>query len=210
MNESIKTDVARFSRRMYERGLVAGMEGNFSARADANSVWVTPTGINKGDVTEDKLVRVDFDGNVVEGMRDATSERFMHLEFYKQRPDVNAVAHGHPVFSTAFAAAQRELPTGILPELIATISAVALVPYGTPSSVKLADAVAPYCKKHHAFLLQNHGSLAVGSSAEEAYYRLEVVEAYSKTVWAAEALGGAKQLRPDQISDLPSVLFADA
>ena len=207
MRDNIKSELARFCRRMYERGLVAGKEGNGSARADDDTVWVTPTDINKGDVTEDVLVRIDMEGRVVEGAGEPTSERFVHLEFYRRRGDVRAVMHGHPPFSTAFAAARRPLPTGILPELIATISDIALVPYGTAASPELARAIAPYCRGHHAFLLQNHGSLAVGGSVEEAYYRLEVVEAYAKTVWAAEALGGARPLRDDQIADLPRATF---
>jgi L-fuculose-phosphate aldolase len=136
-----------------------------------------------------------------------TSERFMHLEFYRQRPGVGGIAHGHPIFSTAFAAAGRRLPKDILPELIATIGDVALVPYGRPSSPKLAAAIAPFCKSHNAFLLQNHGAIAVGGDVREAYHRLEVVEAYAKTVWAAEALGGVHPLSPEDVADLPAPRF---
>ncbi|MCP4384017.1 MAG: class II aldolase/adducin family protein [Hyphomicrobiales bacterium] len=192
---------------MAEKSLIAGTEGNVSARARDGGVWMTPANINKGDVTADILVRLDLDANVVEGDRTPTSERFMHLEFYRQRPGVGGVAHGHPIFSTAFAAAGRPLPVDILPELIATIGEVALVPYGRPSSPKLATAIAPYCRAHNAFLLQNHGSIACGGTVREAYNRLEVVEAYARTCWAAETLGGVKPLGPAEIADLPSPSF---
>jgi L-fuculose-phosphate aldolase len=99
------------------------------------------------------------------------------------------------------------LPKNILPELIATIGDVVLVPYGRPSSSKLADALSPYCPKHNAFLLENHGATTVGRDVREAYHRLEVIEAYAKTVWAAETFGGVKPLPQVAIDDLPSPTF---
>jgi L-fuculose-phosphate aldolase len=88
-----------------------------------------------------------------------------------------------------------------------TIGQVPLVPYGRPSSPKLAAALSPYCSKHNVFLLQNHGATAVGKDVREAYHRLEVVEAYAKMVWAAAALGGVKPLPRSAIDDLPSPTF---
>jgi len=202
-----KQELVRCCHLMAQKGLIAGTEGNVSARARDGGIWVTCANLNKGEMTVEALVRLDPDGNPIEGDRPPTSERFMHLEFYKQRPGVGGVAHGHPVFSTAFAAAQRPLPSGILPELIAVIGDIALVPYGRPSGPKLAAAIAPYCRSHNAFLLQNHGSIACGATVLEAYQRLEVVEAYARTCWAAEALGGVKPLSKEQISDLPAPIF---
>jgi L-fuculose-phosphate aldolase len=201
--DPIKDQIVYCCHMMAQKGLIAGTEGNVSARARDGGVWTTPADLNKGQVTADTLVRIDLDGNVIEGERRPTSERFMHLEFYRQRPGVNGVAHGHPIFSTAYAGAGRKLPKDILPELVATIGDVALVPYGRPSGPKLAAAIAPYVTKHNAFLLQNHGSIACGRTVLEAYQRLEVVEAYSKMCWAAESLGGMKPMSAADIADLP-------
>lgn len=206
--DPVKAVIVHCCHLMAQKGLIAGTEGNVSARARDGGVWMTPSNLNKGEVTEEVLVRVDFDGEVIEGDRQPTSERFMHLEFYKQRPGVNGVAHGHPVFSTAYAAAQRKLPRNILPELIATIGDVALVPYGTPSGPKLAAQVAPHIGSHNAFLLQNHGSICCGETVLQAYQRLEVVEAFAKTCWAAEAIGGVKPVSAEAIADLPAPSFA--
>ena len=201
--DPVKNEIVRCCHLMAQKGLIAGTEGNVSARARDGGIWTTSSDLNKGEVTADVLVRIDFDGEVIEGDRRPTSERFMHLEFYKQRPGVSGVAHGHPVFSTAYAAAGRKLPKDILPELIATIGDVALVPYGRPSGPKLAAAIAPYLPQPNAFLLQNHGSIACGTTVLEAYQRLEVVEAYAKTCWAAETLGGVKPMTAADIADLP-------
>lgn len=208
MNDSdLKNEIISICQLMASCALVAGTEGNVSARAADGSVFMTPSGINKGDITADMLVRIDLDGNKIGGDLTPTSEKFMHLEFYRQRPAAMGVAHGHPIFSTAFAAAGRDLPHGILPELVAVIGQIATVPYGRPSSEKLAEAIAPYVKRHNVFLLQNHGSTAVGTSVRDAFHRLQVAEAYAKTVWAAEALGGVQPMTLAQIADLPQPIF---
>jgi L-fuculose-phosphate aldolase len=204
---NLREELVRCCRLMAAKGLVAGTEGNLSARDNDDTILMTPSGVNKGEVGPEMLVRLSLDGKVLEGDREPTSEKFMHLQFYQQRPGVSGVVHGHPVFCTAFAAAHKELPENILPELIATIGRIPLVPYGRPSSAKLADALSPYCRKHNVFLLQNHGATAVGKTILEAYQRLEVVEAYAKTVWAAAALGGVKPLPQSAINDLPSPTF---
>ena len=206
-DQKLKEEIIEICQLMAAGGLVAGTEGNVSGRASDGTVLMTPSGYNKGDVTAEMLVRIDLDGNVVEGDFPATSEKFMHLEFYKQRPKAMGVAHGHPIFSTAFAAAGRDLPHGILPELVAVIGQIATVPYGRPSSAKLAESIAPYVQRHNVFLLQNHGSTAVGSSVRDAYHRLQVAEAYAKTVWAAETLGGVQPITMAQIADLPQPSF---
>ncbi|HTW25911.1 MAG TPA: class II aldolase/adducin family protein [Acetobacteraceae bacterium] len=207
MTDQVKHDIVRYCQLMAQKGLVAGTEGNVSARAADGTVWMTPSNVNKGEVTAGMLVRLDLEARVIEGERAPTSERYMHLEFYRQRPGAGGVAHGHPVFATAFAAAGRKLPRDILPELIAVIGDIALVPYARPSSPKLAAAIAPYCQYHNVFLLQNHGAIAVGRDVRDAYHRLEVAEAYAKTCWAAEALGGVRPLSADAIADLPSPVF---
>jgi L-fuculose-phosphate aldolase len=204
---NLREELVRCCRLMAAKGLVAGTEGNLSARDEDDTILMTPSGVNKGEVEPEMLVRLSLDAKVLEGNREPTSEKFMHLQFYRERPGVGGVVHGHPVFCTAFAAAHRELPENILPELIATIGHIPLVPYGRPSSAKLADALSPYCRKHNVFLLQNHGATAVGKSILEAYQRLEVAEAYAKTVWAAAALGGVKPLPQCAIDDLPSPTF---
>lgn len=204
---NLKEELVRYCQLMAAKGLVAGTEGNVSARDRDGTILMTPSGVNKGEIEPEMLVRLDLDANILEGALEPTSEKFMHLEFYRQRPGVGGVAHGHPVFCTAFAAAHQALPENILPELIATIGHVPLVPYGRPSSAKLAAAISPYCSRHNVFLLQNHGATAVGKDVREAYHRLEVVEAYAKTVWAAAALGGVKPLPRSAIDDLPSPTF---
>ena len=199
----IKRELVRYARRMYEKGLVAGKEGNLSAGADDGSVWVTPAGVNKGDVTEEQLARVSLEGEILEGSCRPTSERTTHLEVYRQRPDARAAVDGHPVFCTTIAAAHRPLPSNILPEIVAVIGEIPLVPHGTPSSAKLTQVVAPYRRRHDCFLPANHGALALGASVEDPYHGLEVLEAYARIALYAEHLGGVKTPDASSLADLP-------
>jgi L-ribulose-5-phosphate 4-epimerase len=104
---NLREELVSCCRLMAAKGLVAGTEGNVSARDKDGTILMTPSGMNKGEIGPEMLVRLNLEGRVLEGEFEPTSERFMHLEFYRQRPDVGGVAHGHPIFCTAFAAAQR-------------------------------------------------------------------------------------------------------
>ncbi len=206
-NNNIKKEIVDICKLMAKGGLVAGTEGNVSGRDQDGRIFMTPSGYNKGDVNEDMLVELDLEGNLISGKFKPTSEKHMHLGFYKMRKKVMGVVHGHPVFSTAFASSGKNLPHNILPELVAIIGKIPIVPYGRPSSIKLANVLAPYVCNHNVFLLKNHGATAVGQSVRDAYHRLQVAESYAKTIWAAEALGGVQPLTSDQIEDLPKPCY---
>ena len=98
-----KAEILAAGLKIYQRGLVAANDGNLSVRVGDNALWVTPTGVSKGSMTEDMLVKLDLDGNRLEGTRKPSSETKMHLRIYKENPDVRAVVHAHPPAATAFA-----------------------------------------------------------------------------------------------------------
>ena len=201
-NSDLKKEIIEVAQLMAEKNLVAGTEGNISGRDFNGNIIMTPSGYNKRDITEDMLVEVDLDGNIISGDLKPTSEINMHLGFYKQRSKVNGVVHGHPIYMTAFAAAGEELPDNILPEIVALIGKIVTVPYDTPSSIKLAKVLEPFVKKHNVYILQNHGAAAVGKSVQDAYHRLQVSESYANIVWAAKTLGGVKPIHSDKINEL--------
>src|SRR5581483_4573849 len=97
--------IVRVCQRLYERGLVAGPDGNVSVRLADGSILVTPSGFSKVDVTPNDLVRVDLDGQVLDGAHRPSSELRMHLRLYARRTDINAVVHAHPPTATGFAVA---------------------------------------------------------------------------------------------------------
>jgi L-fuculose-phosphate aldolase len=194
--------IVRVCRRLWERGLIAGPDGNVSVRVGADRLLVTPAGSSKVDVAETDLVEVDLEGRRVGGARDATSELAMHLAIYRARPDVHAIVHAHPPTATGFAVAGETLPDGVLPELVCQMGAVALVPYFTPGTPAAATALAPYLSSHDAFLLANHGATTVGATLDAAHRRMESLEHAARILLAARLVGRVTPLTDEQRSAL--------
>ena len=205
---SLRREIVRICRRLYERGLIAGGEGNVSARRDAESLLVTPAGASKVDVAEDDLVVVDRAGNAVAGSGRASSELGMHLRIYDRRPDVGAVVHAHPPYATAFAVAGEDLMSPVLPEIVVLIGGVPLVPYATPGSPALAAAIEPFLELHDAFLMANHGATSFGSTLSIAHQRMESLEHAARTLCLARNLGRVTQLTDAQRAELLHLRFA--
>ena len=195
---SLRRQIVAVCRRLYERGLIAGGEGNVSARRDASTLLITPAGAAKVDVAEDDLVVVDHAGNPVAGSGRASSELGMHLRIYDRRPDVGAVVHAHPPFATAFAVAGEDLMSPVLPEIVVLTGGVPLVPYATPGSPALAAAIEPFLELHDAFLMANHGATSFGSTLSIAHQRMESLEHAARTICLARNLGRVTTLTEAQ------------
>jgi L-fuculose-phosphate aldolase len=193
--------VVRVCQRLYERGLIAGPDGNVSVRLGPDRVLVTPSGLSKVDVTEDALVEVGLDGRPL-GTGRASSELRMHLAIYRARPDVGAIVHAHPPTATAFGVAGETIPERVLPEVICQMGSVALVPYATPGTDAAAGAFAPYLSGHDAFLMANHGATTVGPTLEAAHQRMESLEHAARIVLAARLLGRVTPLSDEQFAEL--------
>jgi L-fuculose-phosphate aldolase len=191
---ALRREIVRVCRRLYERGLIAGGEGNVSARLDDGTILVTPSGAQKVDVHEDDLVVVDRTGKRVAGSGRPSSELGVHLRIYQLRRDVGAVVHAHPPVATAFAVAGEDLMAPVLPEILVQIGGVPLVPYATPGSPALADAIEPFLQLHDAFLMANHGATSYGSSLSIAHQRMESLEHAARIVLHARALGHVSTL----------------
>src|ERR1044072_5019232 len=114
---------------MYARGYVASNDGNISIRLDDNTILTTPKSVSKGFMTTDMMVVVDLEGKRMRGTRDASSELLMHLEVYKNRPDVRSVVHAHPPIATGFAVAGIPLDRAVLAEGGCPLGRVALAQY---------------------------------------------------------------------------------
>lgn len=181
--------ILRVCARLYDRGLVAGQDGNVSVRIAGDRILVTPAGMAKADVRGDDLVELTLEGARVRGRREPSSEAAVHLAIYRGRPEVGAVVHAHPPVATGFATAGETLPRGVLPELEYTVGPVALVPYAPPGTQELADRFLPVLAGHEAFLMANHGAVTVGASLGVAHRRMESLEQAARIVLAARMVG---------------------
>lgn len=196
--------IVEIGRRMYMKNFVAANDGNISCKIDNETIWTTPTGVSKGFMSEDEMVKMRLDGTILEqGSRAPSSEVKMHLRIYNERNDVMAVCHAHPPISTSFAIAGMALNQAIYPEAIVNLGIVPCVHYEKPGSEQLPDAIASYVRDYNALLLANHGAVTWGTSLMEAWYRLESVEHYATVImYSINFLGKANVLSCDQINEL--------
>ena len=195
-------DIVRVCRRLYERGLVAGPDGNVSVRLLDGTILVTPSGMSKVDVCDEDLVMVDPEGRPMGRSRPPSSELQMHLRIYQRRPDAMAVVHAHPPLATGFAVAGENFVAPVLPEVILQMGGVPLLPYTTPGTSALADSFDPFVDRHDAFLLANHGATTLGPTLDIANQRMESLEHAARILFTARMLGRVNELSASQAEAL--------
>jgi len=199
---ALRADIVEVGRRMYARGYTASNDGNISARLGDDRLVMTPKSVCKGFMTPDMMCITDLAGKKLQGDRDPSSEMLMHLEVYRQRPDVRAVVHAHPPIATGFAVAGIPLNRAVLAEVLCTLGSIPIADYATPSTAELPAAVGKYVKAHDGMLLANHGALTMGADIMSAYYKMETVEHFAKISLVARMLGGERLLSRDEVTRL--------
>ena len=199
---AVKREIVSVCQRLYARGLIAGPDGNVSARIAPDRILVTPTGMSKVDVQVDDLIELSLDGKQLRGTTRASSEVQMHLRIYQRRSDVQAVVHAHPPTATGFSVAGESFADCVLPEVVFQVGWVPLVPYATPGTAALADAFEPFLSQHDAFLMANHGATTIGPSLSVAHQRMESLEHSAKILLTARLLGRVNLLTPTQVQAL--------
>jgi L-fuculose-phosphate aldolase len=197
--DALRADIVEVGRRMYARGYTASNDGNISVRIGGNRLLMTPKSVCKGFMTPEMMCITDLDGRKLEGDRDPSSEMLMHLEVYRQRPDVHAVVHAHPPTATGFAVAGIPLDKAVLAEVLTTLGSIPIARYATPSTSELPAAVRQYIKAHDGMLLANHGALTVGADLFSAYYKMETIEHFAKISLVARLLGGENLIAREEV-----------
>ncbi len=202
IEQKTRKEVIKIGRLVYDKGFIAANDGNISVRVGKNAILITPTGISKGFMKPGMMVKIDLEGNILAGKLKPTSELKMHLEVYRQRPDIRAVLHAHPPVATAFAATGKPLDKPILPEIVLTLGKIPLARYGTPSTEEVPRAIREHIKTYDALLLENHGVLTVGEDLTIAFYKMERVEHFARISFYASLLGGEQKLPTGELEKL--------
>jgi L-fuculose-phosphate aldolase len=196
----LKKQIVEIGHRIWARGYVAANDGNITVKLNDNELLTTPTGVSKGFMTVEMIIKCDRTGKVISnnpGYR-PSSEVKMHLEVYKERPDIQAVVHAHPQYATSFAVAGIPLNKCVLPEAIIVMGAVPIAPYGLPSTMEIPDRMRPFIKNSDVILLENHGALTLGTDLLNAYHKMETLEHTASIVWKAIQLGNMNVLPPEE------------
>ncbi|MBT1248415.1 MULTISPECIES: class II aldolase/adducin family protein [unclassified Thermosipho (in: thermotogales)] len=162
----MKEEILRAVRFIVENGLVKGTWGNVSIR-DKDYVYITPSGIPYDKLKEEMISVVDFNGSLIDGLK-PSSELPTHLEIYKNRKDVNAIVHTHPVFSTTVSVVSSEIPPLIEDAVMILGPEIKVSEYALPGSIELAKNVVDALSDNNAVILKNHGLITVGFDIDEA------------------------------------------
>lgn len=199
--KELKKILIKYGKRAGKKNFTPGMSGNISARF-GDKILITTSGSANGYLKEDDFVLIDFEGNVVEGSKKPSSEKMLHVEFYKMRPDVNYILHVHAPYLSSFASAGIALDEAIMAENVFYFGQIPLAEYGLPSSKDLVEKTSKYFKDFDAVLMANHGFIVGDNTIESAYLKLELAESYAQVVLNTKILGGAVLLNPTQVEEI--------
>jgi L-fuculose-phosphate aldolase len=187
--QDLKLQICEMGHRLWKRAYVDGNGGNMAIRVGEDIAICTPTLVSKGSLKPEDMCLVDFEGNQMLGTKKRTSEILMHLQMMKRQPKAVATCHCHPPYATAFAVAGVAPPTCMLPEY-EVFCAVGVAPYRTPGSPEMGKLVADLTDQYNTILMANHGVVTWShNNIEEAYWRMEIIEAYCRTIVVAGQLG---------------------
>ena len=204
----LRAEIVRISRLLWEKGFVAATDGNVSARLGGNRILITPSGFSKGFIKPEQLIITDMDGKIIpsyergSGDLRASSEMPLHLEAYRQRPDVQAVVHAHPPITVALTIAGISLARCVLPEVLVSLGSIPTTAYATPGTPEGAGVVRELIRTHDALVLDHHGAVTVGKTVFDAYMKMEKVEHTAEITVAARQLGQVNLLPPEEVRKL--------
>jgi L-fuculose-phosphate aldolase len=208
---SLREEVIRIGRLMHQKNMVAAADGNLTARLGPDRLLVTPTGFSKGFLNPEQLLVVNLEGDKLGAnfgaARDLvpSSEIRLHLECYRQRPDVGAVIHAHPPNAIACTLAGLSLAKCTLPEVVYDLGTIPTAPYATPASPEGPEMIRQLIPQYDAIMLDRHGSLTVGKDLWEAYMRLERVEHSAQITLASNTIQPVQPLPGEAIQKLASM-----
>lgn len=194
-------------KRMAGSGLTVETWGNISVRdSETGLVYLTPSAMLYDTIVEDDVVVCTLDGKIVEGTRKPTIETEMHLSVYRNREEVNAVIHTHPLYSMVYATQGKDIPL-IIDEAAQIMGDVCrCTEYALPGSQELADnCVKALGKKANSCLIHSHGAVCVGENMDGAFKVAKVLEVTSQIYYMIEATGG----KPVGISDENIAIMQD-
>jgi L-fuculose-phosphate aldolase len=202
---ALKVQICEIGRRIWMREYCDGNGGNLSVRIGPDRFIITPTGVSKGFMTPEMLSMVDLKGTQLAGTWKRSSEFMTHAAIYDTTPDAVSVCHAHPVHVGAFAVKGMKPPPRLIPELEVFVGTVAVAEYQTPGSPEVAATIRPLAPKHQAIIMGNHGLICWGKSVEDAYFKMEITDAYCRTVLLAQAIPGSSSIPGAGLSELLAI-----
>ena len=206
MYSAERTDVARFMRRLYRQGLTTTSGGNVSMRAGDGHILLTASKFDKGELQAEHVGILTMDGVNVTPELEPSIEVSMHLAIYRQRADVQAIVHAHPITASAFAATTRKINCCLIAESYALIGEPVYLDYALMGTVELASVVGRGIGQAACVVMANHGVLAVGKTLLQAFDRLEVLENAARQTLLTHLIGNITELNASQLAGLDNLM----
>lgn len=185
--EVLKELICDIGRRMWQRDYVDGNGGNISVRLSGGVVLCTPTYMSKGFMRPDDMCLVDMYGKQLAGERKSTSEIKTHLAVMRENPAAIACVHAHPPYVTSYAICGRVPKPGVVSEAEIFLGEIGLAGRAIPGSSLIESYVGDLASGRNAIIMAGHGAITWGAGVEEAYWKMENLEAYCQVVHLAEA-----------------------
>lgn len=203
--KATKDEIIKYGDIIDTKGFSPGTSGNISVRF-GDKIIITASGSSNGSLSYDDLVLIDLDNcSDASSGKKPSSEKMLHVEFYKKRPDVNAIIHVHPTFLSSFASARKSLEEPVMAENVYYFGKIPLADYALPSSKQLVKNTAKFFDKYNAVLMANHGFIVGDVNLKEAYLKLELAESYAQIVLNATLLGGAVLLNKTEVEEIEAL-----
>jgi len=199
--EYLSKRIVEFCKKLDEKGFVANHDGNISAKHEG-ALLATPTAESKAAITKEMVITLDMSGNKLAGIGKPFSEIKLHLAAYQARPEIRAVIHAHPPYSTARGLVGEGLDV-CLPEAVVSIgSFIPVTEFSMPGAKENDSIIAHALSVSDVFMMPGNGVLAVGNDLEQAYLRMELLEHLIKIDTLAQSMGTVMKLSDQNKNEL--------
>ena len=194
-----RDQLVAITNRIYHNGMTTLSGGNLSIRDEDDNIWITPAGVDKGNLTPRDIICVKPDGTRL-GPHSPSSELPFHRAIYALRPDLRAVVHAHAPALVSFSIVRETPKTNIIPQAHRVCGLVGYAPYALPGSEALGENIArTFAEGYNVVLLENHGIATGGLSLLNAFHRLETLDFCARTQLKAMGLGKISTLTEAQL-----------
>jgi L-ribulose-5-phosphate 4-epimerase len=183
--------ILEITQKLLAAGVIRDGHGNFSIYdRESNLVAITPSAVPYDQRDVEDICVVDLDGNPIESKWKSTWETSLHLIYYRNRDDVNAVVHTHAPKATVFGVIGNEPMPMILNESAMGIGGpVPVAPYARPGTDELAEVTFQATGNGYAAIMAHHGLITVGSDINAAYIATMAVESTADAIIMARSMG---------------------
>ena len=189
--------------KLHEMGLNHGATGNCSCR-DEETFLITPSGVEIEDLSAEKMVRMDFKGNVIDSKLNLnpSSEWRFHQDIFSHRKEISAVIHTHSIYASTVSLFNKELPPFHYMIAVAGGDSVRCAPYAMFGTQKLSDNIINALAGRKACLIANHGLVTIGESLEEALQISEEIEHLCHLYIEAKKIGDPNLLTKKEMIEV--------